>query len=172
MFYEEVFRGLNKNRVKYVVVGGVAVVLHGVVRFTADLDLFVGLSKSNLLRFAEVLTKLGYRPKVPVKATDFADTSNRKRWKKEKGMVVFSFFHFKRHQDSIDVFVYEPIKFDRAYRERKIIDAEGIKIPVISMKHLKELKDIARRPQDLADIDALEVIETLNDKYAKKKDWT
>lgn len=161
MFYEEVFRGLNKNRVKYVVVGGVAVVLHGIVRFTADVDLFVGFSKKNLLKFAEVLTKLGYRPKIPVKASDFADSAKRERWKKDKGMLVFSFFHLKRHQDSIDVFVYEPIKFDKVYKERKIIEVEGVRIPIISIRHLKELKKKAGRPQDLADIEALEVIEKL-----------
>lgn len=38
MYYEDVFRGFQKHKVKYVVVGGVAVVLHGVVRLTADLD--------------------------------------------------------------------------------------------------------------------------------------
>ena len=50
MFYEEVFRALNKNKVRYLVVGGGAVVLHGVVRMTADLDLFVDLKENNLLK--------------------------------------------------------------------------------------------------------------------------
>jgi predicted nucleotidyltransferase len=43
MFYEELFRQLNKKRIDYVVVGGVALVMHGVVRFTADLDLMLHL---------------------------------------------------------------------------------------------------------------------------------
>jgi hypothetical protein len=159
MFYEEVFRELNKSRVRYLVVGGGAVVLHGVVRMTVDLDLFVGLSEKNLLKFTDVLTKLGYRPKIPVKATDFADASKRERWKKEKGMLVFSFFHLKRHQDHIDVFVYEPIDFEKAYKKKEIAKAGRVKIPVISIKDLKEMKKIAGRPQDLADIKALEEIE-------------
>lgn len=163
MFYEDIFRELNKNKVKYVVVGGVAVVLHGVVRLTVDLDLFVGFSKNNLLKFAEVMTGLAYRPKIPVKASDFEDASKREMWKKEKEMLVFSFFHLERHQEHIDVFVYEPIKFDTVYKNRKIIDAGGLKIPVISFKHLKQLKKIAGRPQDLSDIEALTEIRKLRE---------
>lgn len=161
MFYEEVFRELNKEKVKYVVVGGGAVVLHGVVRMTVDLDLFVNFSEKNLLKFAEVLTRLGYRPKVPVKASDFADATKRARWKKEKQMVVFSFFHVKRHHDLIDVFIYEPIQFDKVYKQKKIITAGGIRIPIISIEHLKLLKKMASRPQDIADIEALEEVEKL-----------
>jgi len=45
MFYEELFEKLNMSGVDYVVVGGVALVLHGVVRLTADLDLMVHLRR-------------------------------------------------------------------------------------------------------------------------------
>ncbi len=48
MFYEEVFRKLTDREVKYAVAGGVALVLHGVVRLTADLDLIVELSTMSL----------------------------------------------------------------------------------------------------------------------------
>ncbi len=53
VFYEEVFRKLSDREVKYAVAGGVALVLHGVVRLTADLDLIVELStriSENLLQ--------------------------------------------------------------------------------------------------------------------------
>lgn len=143
------------------VAGGGAVVLHGVVRMTADLDLFVDLEKKNLLKFAEALTGLGYRPKIPVKASDFADKPKREGWIKEKGMLVFSFCHLKRYQDHIDVFVYEPVNFEKAYKEREIMKAGHIKIPVISIRYLKKMKLIAARPQDLADIEALREIELL-----------
>lgn len=48
MFYEKVFRILSEKGVRYAVMGGVALVLHGVVRFTADLDLIVDLDKKIL----------------------------------------------------------------------------------------------------------------------------
>lgn len=50
MIYEEIFRALNANKVKYVVVGGIALVLHGVVRLTADLDLIVRLVRQKISR--------------------------------------------------------------------------------------------------------------------------
>ena len=169
MFYEEVFRKLNKNKVRYLVVGGGAVVLHGVVRMTADLDLFVDFEEKNLLKFTGILTDLGYRPKFPVKAADFADKSKREKWKKEKDMLVFSFYHLKRYQDHIDVFVYEPVGFENAYKEKEIMKAGLIKIPVISIKYLKKMKMIAGRPQDLADIEALKEVEMLRKKDDKNQ---
>ena len=168
MFYEEVFRALNKDKVRYLVVGGGAVVLHGVVRMTADLDLFVDLKEDNLLKFTEVLTSLGYRPKIPVKLSDFADKSKREEWRKEKGMLVFSFYHLKRYQDHIDVFVYEPIGFEEAYKQKEVMSAGRIKIPVISIKYLTKMKTIAGRPQDIADIEALKEVGMLRKKNEKK----
>ncbi len=91
MFYEDVFRILNEYKVKYIVVGGVAVVLHGVLRFTADLDLIVELKEENLEKFYVALGTIGYLPKVPVKKEEFKDARKREEWKKEKGMKVFSF---------------------------------------------------------------------------------
>ena len=110
---------------------------------------------------------LGYRPKIPVKASDFADKSNREKWKKEKNMLVFSFYHLKRYQDHIDVFVYEPIGFEKAYKEREVVKAGSVKIPVISIKYLRKMKAIAGRPQDLADIEALKEVEMLRKKDDK-----
>jgi hypothetical protein len=168
MFYEDVFKKLNRKKVRYLVVGGGAVVLHGVVRMTADLDLFVGLKKDNLLKFMDVLNKLGYRPKIPVEPSDFADASQRGKWRKEKNMIVFSFFHLKRHLDHIDVFVYEPVNFEKAYKEKEFMQAGRIKIPVISIKYLKKMKNIAGRPQDMADIEALKETEAFRRNNAKK----
>ncbi|MFQ5586429.1 MAG: hypothetical protein ACE5GF_06380, partial [Thermodesulfobacteriota bacterium] len=96
MFYEDVFRKLGDRTIKYAVVGGVALVLHGVVRLTADLDLLVELSDENLKNFVSAIGELGYKPKLPVDAEDFIDPSNRKRWREEKGMEVFSFYHPRR----------------------------------------------------------------------------
>lgn len=163
MFYEDVFRELNKQKVKYVVAGGVAVVLHGVVRLTVDLDLYVKLSENNLRKFVGALGSLGYKPKVPVNAIEFVKESNRKIWKKEKGMKVFSFIHLGKPRELIDVFVDELIKYSEVDREKKVMMANGIKIPVISIKHLKELKQMAGREQDLRDIQALDSVEKLRE---------
>jgi hypothetical protein len=61
----------------------------------------------------------------------------------------------------IDVFVNEPIGFNEIESEIVIFKAKDIEIPVISKKHLKSLKRKANRPQDIADIEALEEIEQM-----------
>lgn len=55
MFYEAIFEKLNESHVDYIVVGGVALVLHGVVRLTADLDLMVYLESNNLSNFVNIM---------------------------------------------------------------------------------------------------------------------
>ena len=169
MFYEHVFRELERCKVQYLVVGGTALVLHGVVRLTKDLDIFVDFSPSNLRKFIDAMVRLGYKPKVPVKAEDFIDPENREKWKREKNMKVFSFYHPEKPEELIDIFVYEPIKFDEAKKEKKIMKAQGISIPVISIRNLKRLKRLANRPQDLADVEALENLERLEKSHEKNK---
>jgi len=157
MFYEDVLRGLNRARVDYVVAGGVALVLHGVVRLTADIDLMVNLNEKNLLKFVTVMTGLGYKPRVPVKAEDLADVSLREKWIKDKGMKVFSFFHSKSPW-LIDVFINEPIKYETIKKHSVAVKAGNLTIPIVSVEDLIGLKRISGRPQDIADIEALKEI--------------
>ncbi|HEY6104570.1 MAG TPA: hypothetical protein VIV59_01215, partial [Anaeromyxobacteraceae bacterium] len=69
---------------------GVAVVLHGHLRTTADLDLVVSLVPANVRRALAALGGLGFRPRAPVRADDFADPAARAGWAEEEGMTVFS----------------------------------------------------------------------------------
>ena len=80
MYYEEVFRQLNKFRVKYAVAGGVATVLYGAVRFTADLDIIIDMSCSNIDRLFRSLTDFGYKPRLPVTVEEFKDEKRRREW--------------------------------------------------------------------------------------------
>lgn len=159
MLYEDLFRGLSGKGVRYVVVGGVALVLYGVVRFTADLDLLVALDRENVRVFVDAMTEFGYLPRLPVRAEDLADPQIRKQWKEEKGMQVFSFYHPERPMELVDIFLAEPIEFAEVERDMRVFQARGVEIPVISIPHLKLLKKLSGRPQDLADIQSLEDLE-------------
>ncbi|MEW5692286.1 MAG: DUF6036 family nucleotidyltransferase [Candidatus Hydrogenedentota bacterium] len=162
MIYEDIFKSLNKNKIKYAVAGGVAVVLHGYTRFTVDLDLIVKLNDQNLNKFFDIMYELGYRPKVPVKKEEFIDKQKRREWIDKKGMVVFSFFHLKDHLKLVDMFITEPIKFSKIEKELKRVKIANMRVPVISIKHLIKLKLMASRPQDLIDIRNLKEIERIN----------
>lgn len=152
MFYEEVFRELNKEGVKYVVAGGMAVNLHGVPRVTADLDLVIYLGPENVNKFSRAMETLGYKPKIPVKIEDFGVKKNREDWIKNKGMIVFSLWNKNIPYRIIDVFVKDPIDFKQLYRDRVSISMGEFKIPVVSIDHLIKLKQMAGRKQDISDI--------------------
>ena len=77
---------------------------------------------------------------------------------REKGMLVFSFYHPGEMLSLVDVFVHEPIPYSemRERRDYKVVD--DFFIPVASIQDLIKLKRIAGRPQDIEDIKALEAL--------------
>jgi hypothetical protein len=156
MLYTDVFNRLAEQRINYAVTGGIALVLHGVVRFTADLDLIVDLSEDNLKLFVNVMGELGYRPKQPVPPDDLCNPEIRMQWADEKHMVVFSFYHPEKPLNLVDVFITEPLPFSVIEKELVWFEAGNVRIPVVSKAHLKQLKQIAGRPQDISDIEILE----------------
>lgn len=159
MYYERVFKALQENGVRYAVAGGVALVLHGVVRFTADLDLIVDLEQENLKRFIRVMADIGYQPRLPAPAADLLLPEMRMAWKREKNMEVFSFVDPVEPMSLIDVFIEEKVPFGDIGQGIVEVAAKGITIPIVSIAHLKMLKRMSGRPQDLADIAALESLE-------------
>ncbi len=158
LFYGEVFRKLKQKEINYLVVGGIAVALHGAPRFTGDADFALQLVPDNIAKFVAALKELGYQPKVPVNPEDFGDPAIRETWIKEKGMKVLSFWNPNDSLKIIDVFVANPIDYSKMAKEKIIKTAAGIEIPIPSLKHLIELKKIAGRPQDLRDIELLEKV--------------
>lgn len=161
MFYERVFRELNKNRVKYLVIGGVALNLHGVPRATADLDLAVEIEKKNLEKIAAVLKKIGFKPRVPVKIEDFSNPKNIETWHKEKKMHVFTFWNPKKSFEEIDILIKCPIEFKELDKAKRVVRAKYINIPIVSVDHLIKLKEMSGRKQDEADVEALKKIKKL-----------
>jgi len=158
LFYGEVFRKLKEKKINYLVVGGIAVALHGAPRFTTDADFALQLVPDNIKKFLLALEELGYEPKAPINPKDFANPKKRSGWIKEKGLKVLSFWNTKDSLKLIDVFVANPIDFQDMAKEKQTKTAAGIEVPIPSLRHLIKLKRIAGRPQDLRDIELLERI--------------
>ena len=156
---EEIFSVIAQSGARYLVVGGVAVVLHGHPRFTADLDLAVQLDRDNVLRLITALKELDYRPRAPVEAEALADASTRESWIRDKGLVVFSLHSPRFPATEIDLFVEEPFDFDEAYGRAFRADMNGTIVPVASIADLIAIKRVAGRTRDLEDIAALEAIQ-------------
>ncbi|HVK86514.1 MAG TPA: nucleotidyl transferase AbiEii/AbiGii toxin family protein [Kofleriaceae bacterium] len=157
--FDEIFGALQAANVRYLVVGGVAVVLHGMPRFTADLDLIIALDEPNVRAAMSALGALGYRPRPPVPAEHLADPAIRRSWIDEKGLTVFSLWSPEHPATEIDVFVEEPFPFAPAYARALHVDLGSTEVTVASIADLIGLKRAAGRPKDLADIAALEALD-------------
>ena len=149
--FKNLFSSLNKESVKYMVAGGIAVNLYGIERATADIDIILNLDKKNLLKFVKVAKKLGLKPKLPLALDDFIDAERRKGWIVDKDMVVYSLYDAKNPFFLLDIFVEEPFNFDEVYEERKKIEFENTIIPLVPIKVLIAMKEKSDRPQDKAD---------------------
>ena len=156
--FEPVFSALNDAGVRYVVVGGLAVVLQGHLRMTADVDIVLDLEPSAALRAMEALKKLGLKARAPVDPAAFADPSLRESWIVEKGMTVFSLFSPANPLLIVDLFAREPIPFEKLWARSKTIDLSGVPVRIASIDDLIEMKRAVARPQDLLDIEALEAL--------------
>lgn len=161
MFYERVLRSLLEKKVRFAVTGGVALVMHGVVRFTADLDLIVDLTTDNLRAFIKVIEDLRFRPRMPVDLYDLLDAEKRSQWINEKNMIAFTLYNPQYEIEEIDLLIKEFIPFAELTGELIWMKVKDITIPVVSRNHLKRLKGFSARAQDMADIKALEEIERL-----------
>ena len=156
--YQPLFRALDASEARYVVVGGVATVLHGYVRLTADLDLILDLERAAAARAMRALAALGLRPRVPVDAEDFADERIRERWTRDEGMQVFSLFKPDDPLLSVDVFAESPIGFEGLYARAEVCEIEGVPVRIASIPDLIRLKRLADRPRDREDVEQLERI--------------
>lgn len=154
----EIFKALADAHVDYVVVGGLAIIMHGHLRATSDLDLVIGLQPDNCARGMAALAGIGLRPRLPVTLADFADPARREDWVQNRNMLVFQLWDPANPERSVDVFVREPIDFRAMQSEAVMKDLDGVSIPVASIRHLILLKQAAGRPLDMDDIQALREI--------------
>jgi hypothetical protein len=152
---ERIFAALQAARVRYLVVGGVALVLHGHPRFTADLDLVLALDPPNVLAAVRALSELGYRPRAAVDAERFADAETRRRWIEDKRMIVFTLWSPDLPATEVDLFAEEPFPFDEAYARAMRADLGEVQATVASIADLIALKRRSGRPKDLGDVEVL-----------------
>lgn len=150
----------NINKVKFLVVGGLAVAAHGYTRLTADVDLVVDFGEGNEWRAVHALKSLGYKPRIPEPIESFASQSNRDTWVRDKDMLVFTVVN---GTSELDLFLTHPFDFDTAYAAAmwKTVDERGqVNLPFVDFANLIAMKRAAARPKDLNDIENLLAIRT------------
>lgn len=150
---ERVLRALNEARVRFLVVGGVAVNAHGYQRLTADLDLVLAMEGENVLAALRALDALGYVPVLPVAPEALADAETRRRWREDRNLEVFSLTSGEVPELTVDILVREPFPFEREY-ERALVAQLGpdLDVPFVALDTLIAMKERAGRPRDEDDV--------------------
>jgi predicted nucleotidyltransferase len=160
IFYEEIFRAFQKQKVKYVLVGGIAVNLLGAMRNTADLDILVEMSDDNLKKIVQILKKQGYKVKQPVDPMKIADPKTRKDWIEKKHMKAFNFYKEDELKE-VDIIIESPVSFEEAEKSALRIKVDDLTLPVISIDKLIKMKRKTDRTIDKLDIEELTKIKKL-----------
>ena len=151
---------LETARVRYIIIGGIAVAAHGYVRYTVDLDLVIALDPENVLAAAGALGGLGYRSMLPVKLEDLGNPEIRHRWAREKGMVVFQLVSDQHQETPVDIFVTPPFDFDVQHaRALRLKLAGNVDAVVLALDELVRMKSQVDRPKDQLDVDQLRRIQ-------------
>lgn len=156
MFLRDVLMALVRAGVRFCVVGGVAVNLHGVPRMTYDVDIVPEPDAENLARLGDVLARLGLLPRLPVPLVSVADPTERERLLVERNLRALTFTDPVDPLREVDVLINpgpDPSSIVAAATRMTLGD---VSVPVIAIGDLIALKRSAGRPQDLADADLLE----------------
>ena len=161
--FEAVFKALNDRDVRYLVAGGVAVVLHGHPRLTKDLDLVVDLAEAQALAAIEALTGMGLKSRVPVDPRLFADQPTREAWQRDRGMTVFTMLDPDNPMLVVDLFTQSPSDFEGLWARAKEVPLDTTSVKIVSLDDLIAMKRAVGRPRDLLDITELERIRELQD---------
>lgn len=151
MKIQDIIQALNEEDVVYAVIGGVAVVLYGYVRFTKDIDLIIDFSKANVKRFIKALSRLQFQSGVPVDPMDIADAEKRQEWIEKKNAKVVTFYNPHSQLLQIDVLLTKSLA-DVKTVKRRIDDLE---VWVVDYEDLIAMKKKTGRPTDLIDVEKL-----------------
>ncbi len=140
--FREFLKLLNKNNVKYLVVGGYALAFHGHPRYTKDIDIWVLVNPDNAENIVKTLSDFGFST-LKLKKDDFL----------EPGYVIQ--LGYPPHRIDILTSV-TGLNFEDCYPKKIEIDIDGLKVSFIDLENFKKNKKAVGRFQDLADLENLE----------------
>lgn len=155
----ELLKMLAEAKIEFVLVGGLAVALHGYQRVTMDVDVVLAMDEGNLQRFITVAKASGLHPTIPVPLDALAQPELIEQWYRDKGMLAFSLRGTEAMATVLDVLVRPVIAFADLRRDATMVAVGSIKLPVASIEHLIAMKTSTGRGKDLIDIEELRKIQ-------------
>ncbi len=134
---------LNIAEVKYILIGGFAVILHGYSRTTGDMDIWVDRTAENYILLKNAFLKFGM-PVFDMTESNFLNHSN------------WDVFTFGVPPVAIDIMInVRGLDFDICYKRSVLFEEDGLFIRTIHYKNLVEAKIASARPKDLNDLQNL-----------------
>lgn len=140
--FRDFIAALNDNKVEYVLVGGMAVILHGYVRGTGDMDIWVNKREDNYNRLVKAFIQFG----MPV----FDMT--------EKAFLGDEYDVWGIGVQPVRIEVMTAVKglnFEETFQHSQLYNEDGLQIRFIHLNHLLQAKKASGRFRDLDDIDQL-----------------
>jgi hypothetical protein len=139
--FKELLSIFARSQVKFLVIGGYAVIRYTEPRYTKDLDLWVSTERANAHAVFQALQQFG-APLTGMTEDDFAYEGY--------------FYQMGRPPVRVDILMsVSGLTFDEAWNNRVEIEIDGLTIPFISRDDLIKTKLASGRPQDLIDAEAL-----------------
>jgi len=139
--FQEFLQSFVTRDVRFLIVGGYALAVHGHPRYTKDLDVWVWADPSNSPRIIDALMDFGFGD-LGLVASDF----------EQPGVVV----QLGREPQRIDILTFATgLEFPEAYDRRMLVEVGGIEVPFVSLDDLRANKRAAGRLRDLADLEDL-----------------
>lgn len=132
----KIIKILNKHKIKYLVIGGVAVVLYGVPRSTFDIDIGIALDNNEINKTISLLHKYGFYEKEPL------------------GQGI----RLTNNKIDLDLMYIEPYKFNFYYQYHKKHQYSDTIVKLPSMLDLIRMKETSDRPKDQEDARYLRII--------------
>jgi hypothetical protein len=150
VIYEDVFRRFKKEKVDYIIVGGIAANLLGLFRSTADLDILIDVSRANFKRVDTILRELGYKIKQPIDIKKI-DREYIDKLIKTKNLKAINYYKPDQLSE-VDIIVDSPVSFEVAKKKVKICAVNDLKLPVVSIDDLIKMKAKTGRAVDKYDV--------------------
>lgn len=154
MFYLDLFAALNR-KVDYVLIGGLAIALHGIERATMDIDVTVAMTSDNLSALVGTARELGMTPLLPVPLDALSDLDQLAEWHRERNLEAFALRAPGLAGVTLDVLLFPPVDYAGVRSRAVRFKAGNVPVVVASIDDLIAMKQAIGRPIDLADIEHL-----------------
>ncbi|HEY9036813.1 MAG TPA: DUF6036 family nucleotidyltransferase [Pseudomonadales bacterium] len=150
MFITHVTNALTAHGVPYAIAGGHAVALHGALRGTVDIDFVIRWQKKHVRAAEQALNSIGLVSRLPITADDAFNF--RTEYIQRRNLIDWSFYNPAHQDQQVDLLIH----FDLGRKKTLTAHTHEGDIRYLNKADLIAMKRASGRPQDLADIEALE----------------